>query len=61
MKIREAIELQDKIKEGVMLAYKRLIAIKQKENGQLVFSENGKVIVINAREIDQKIPAEESG
>jgi hypothetical protein len=59
MKIREAIELQDKIKEGVMLAYKRLIAIKQKENGQLVFSENGKVRVINAREIDQKSSGEE--
>lgn len=59
MKIREAIELQDKIKEGVMLAYKRLIALKQKENGQLVFSENGKVRVINAREIDQKSSGEE--
>lgn len=59
MKIREAIELQDKIKEGVMLAYKRLIAIKQKENGQLAFSENGKVRVINAREIDQKSLGEE--
>lgn len=59
MKIREAIELQDKIKEGVMLAYKRLIALKQKENGQLVFSENGKVRVINAREIDQKSLGEE--
>lgn len=59
MNKKDILTMRNKILEGLKLSTQRLIAIKQKENGQLVFSENGKVIVINAREIDQKIPGEE--
>jgi hypothetical protein len=47
----EAKELREKIEQGINLAYKRLVIEKQNEDGELVFSRNGKIIKIKAREL----------
>ena len=44
-------ELKDKILEGTHLAYEELVKRKQKENGFLIVSENGKVIKKTAPDI----------
>ena len=44
-------ELKDKILEGTHLAYEELVKRKQKENGFLIVSENGKVVKKPARDI----------
>jgi hypothetical protein len=45
------IELRNKIMKGIELAFKRLIQAKQKEDGELVFSRNGKIIKIKAKDL----------
>ena len=47
----------DKITEGVKLSIQRLIERTRKEDGELVISENGKVVRVKARDI--KSPAED--
>jgi hypothetical protein len=49
----KALELRTKIEEGINLAYKRLVIKKQKEDGDLVFSRNGKIIKIKAKELNK--------
>ena len=44
-------ELEDKILEGVALAYQKLVEQKKKEDGELVFSQNGKIITVKARDL----------
>jgi hypothetical protein len=44
-------EIRDKIIRGIDLAYKRLLAAKQKEDGELVISRDGKVIKVKARKL----------
>lgn len=44
-------DLRNKILKGVDLAVERLIRKKQKEDGELVFSRNGEVVVIKAKEL----------
>lgn len=44
-------EISDKITQGVALAVDRLIKQIKKENGELVVSENGKVVRIKARDL----------
>lgn len=44
-------ELSDKITLGVNLAIQRLIEQTKKEDGELVVSNNGKVVRIKARDI----------
>ncbi|MEJ5996220.1 hypothetical protein WG904_17455 [Pedobacter sp. Du54] len=41
-------ELQEKIKQGLDLAFKKLVAEKKKNNGVFVFSENGKIVKVKA-------------
>ena len=43
-------ELFDKITKGLELTFERLLAAKRKEDGEFVFSENGKIIRIKARD-----------
>jgi hypothetical protein len=43
--------LRDKIIKGIDLAYRRLLISKQKEDGELVISHNGKVVKVKAREL----------
>ncbi len=44
-------ELRDKIVLGVNLAVSRLIERKIESDGELAYSENGKVVRIKAREL----------
>lgn len=44
-------DLRRKILKGIDLAVERLIRQKQKEDGELVFSRNGQVVVIKAKEL----------
>ncbi len=44
-------ELRDKISEGTKLALHRLIEKKKREDGYLVFSENGKIVRLRARDM----------
>lgn len=44
-------ELSDKITLGVNIAIQRLIERTKKEDGELVVSNNGKVVRIKARDI----------
>ena len=44
-------DLRSKILKGIDLAVERLIRKKQKEDGELVFSHNGQVVVVKAKEL----------
>ena len=47
-------ELRSKILKGIDLAVERLIRKKQKEDGELVFSQNGQIVVIKAKNLATK-------
>jgi hypothetical protein len=49
--------LFNKINEGIREAYFKLVREKAKENGELIFCENGKIIRVKAKELLDKIPA----
>ena len=42
------IELREKIRKGLDLAFKKLVAQKKRNNGVFVFSKNGKIVKIKA-------------
>lgn len=44
-------EFKDKIKKGFDLAFKKLVEAKRLTDGSLVFSKNGKIVKIKARDI----------
>jgi len=44
-------ELRAKILKGIELATERLIQAKEKEDGELVYSKDGKIIKVKAREM----------
>lgn len=44
-------DLREKIIKGVKLAFEKLVKAKQKENGKLVFSENEKIVYVDAKDI----------
>jgi phage terminase large subunit-like protein len=44
-------DLRTKILQGISLAYQRLLIARQKEDGELVISRNGKVVKVKAREL----------
>ena len=39
-------DLRAKILKGIKLSYSRLLVSKQKEDGELVFSQNGKIVTV---------------
>jgi len=43
--------LHTKISEGMELTFKKLIAYKAKNNGVLVFSDQGEIIKVKAKDI----------
>ncbi len=45
------IELQQKIVEGLKLSAKKLVEAKKKNNGKLAVYRDGKVVIINAAEL----------
>ena len=47
----ETDQLVEKITQGVQLAIHRLIERTKKEDGELVFSKNGKIVRIKARDL----------
>ena len=52
--------MQEKIVKGVKLAYERLLIEKQKDDSELVFSQNGKIVKVKARDlINQNKPENE--
>jgi hypothetical protein len=51
MKHSEIAKMKKQILAGIELAYKKLIESKSREDGELVFSKEGKIIKIKAREI----------
>ena len=47
-------ELRNKIIKGIDLAYDRMLTAKQKDNSELVFTRNGKIVKIKARDLLNK-------
>jgi len=48
------VELKDmrtKILQGIELSYNKLLSDRQKEDGELLFSKNGKVFTVKARKL----------
>ncbi len=47
----ENLDITDKIIKGVQLAYEKLVRDTAKENGELIFSDNGKIIHVKAKKL----------
>ena len=47
----DIIELRGKILNGISLAFEKLIQSKQKSNGELVFSKDGEIVFIKAKDL----------
>lgn len=54
MNDKNIIELREKILKGIGLAYEKLIQSKLKTNDELVFSIDGKIVYIKARDLIKK-------
>jgi hypothetical protein len=48
---KDRIELREKILKGITLAAEKLIRSKQKTDGELVYSKDGKIVFIKAKDI----------
>ena len=46
--------LFDKIHEGILKAYDKLVHDKAKEDGELIFCEDGKIIKVKAKDLLKK-------
>ncbi len=44
-------DLMAKILQGISLSFTRLLVSKQKEDGELVISRNGKIVRVKANEL----------
>lgn len=44
-------ELRNKIIKGIDLAYARLLTTKQKDDSELVFTRNGKIVKVKAKDL----------
>lgn len=44
-------ELREKILKGLDLAFEKLLAKKQKEDSEFVFSQDGKIVYVKARDL----------
>lgn len=53
MNEEELKELEKKILDGIALAYKKLVEQKKREDGELVFYQNGEIVVIKARDLQE--------
>ncbi|MBC6109925.1 hypothetical protein ACFOG5_07880 [Pedobacter fastidiosus] len=45
------IEIREKIRNGLNLAFEKLVAQKKKNSGVFVFSDQGKIIKVKAKDI----------
>jgi hypothetical protein len=50
---KEKDEFREKIVKGAALAHERLVEQKKKEDGELVFAKDGKIVVVKARDIPE--------
>jgi len=50
MNDKEIIELREKILKGIGLAFDKLVQSKIKTDGELVFSIDGKIVFIKAKD-----------
>ncbi len=48
--------LFERINEGIRKAYYKLVHEKAKDNGELIFCENGKIVRVKAKELLNKLP-----
>jgi hypothetical protein len=48
---KEVSTLHDKIKKGLELSFSRLVAARAKEDGELIFAENGEIVRIKAKNL----------
>jgi hypothetical protein len=55
MKTYEIIVLRKRILAGIDLAYRKLVDERSLEDGELVFSKDGKIVKIKAREIQKNV------
>ena len=51
MNDEKIIELREKILKGIQLAFEKLVLEKQRNNDELVFSKDGKIIYVKARDL----------
>jgi len=51
---KKVSELTKKISEGLKLAFDKLVKEKAKEDGELIFSENGKIVKVKAKDLLNK-------
>lgn len=54
---RNELALRSKLLVGLSLSYTRLIEKKQIEDGNLIFSKNGKIVKVKARKLNNNIEA----
>lgn len=54
---RNELALRSKLLVGLSLSYTRLIEKKQIEDGNLIFSKNGKIVKVKARKLSNDIQA----
>jgi len=52
MNEKEVKEFEENIVKGASLAFQRLVSQKKKEDGELVFSRNGKIFKVKATDLD---------
>ncbi len=51
MNNEKVVELRGKILKGIELSFEKLVLAKQKNNGQFVYSKEGKIVFIKASEL----------
>ncbi|WP_168202369.1 hypothetical protein [Pedobacter sp. KBS0701] len=51
MENKDNVELREKIRLGLSLAFKKLVTYKAKNDGVLVFSNQGKIVKVRAKDI----------
>lgn len=47
-------DLRTRILKGIKMSYSRLLASKQKEDGELVISHKGKIVRVKAKELSNQ-------
>lgn len=53
MTAAEKRNLKTKILAGIELAFEKLVETKSREDGELVFSKDGKIVKVKARELQK--------
>ncbi len=51
MSDKERNDFREKIIKGLTLAFQRLVEQTKKDDGELVFSKNGKIVTVKARDL----------